>query len=69
MRELVLVGVLAAAGLSAQLLTHLHGALNCDATPRDIEEVLELVAGIGHDVSIARGVWARVQRSRTKPSL
>jgi len=39
-RELIAVALLVAGGHTAQLLTHLHGALHTGATPQELKETL-----------------------------
>lgn len=62
-RELCIVSMLAATSWEPQLHSHLRGALHAGATPKEVEEALEI--GL-HGVSPAAGtqardLWARVR--------
>ena len=69
-RELCVVAACAAAGQQRQLHSHLHGALNCGATPEEISASLGALADlVGQaDIKQYQSLLSRVVASRTTPS-
>jgi 4-carboxymuconolactone decarboxylase len=69
-RELCVVAACAAAGQQRQLHSHLHGALNCGATPEEISATLGALADLvgPKDIKHYQSLLSRVVASRTTPS-
>jgi len=69
-RELCVVAACAAAGQQRQLHSHLHGALNCGATPQEISSTLAALADLVDpgDIRQYQSLLSRVVASRTAPS-
>jgi 4-carboxymuconolactone decarboxylase len=69
-RELCVVAACAAAGQQRQLHSHLHGALNCGATPEEISATLEALVDLveSTDIKQYRALLNRVVSTRSTPS-
>lgn len=68
LRELCIIGLLAAQPAPGQLHSHLRGALNAGATVADVEEALDAVAAVLpiDRLAAAYGVWQQVRERSTK---
>ncbi len=62
-RELCIAALLAVLGVPRQLYSHLRGALNCGASPDEIEAALSLAITLADDraTAVARETWTRVR--------
>ena len=69
-RELCVVAACAAAGQQRQLHSHLHGALNCGATPDEISASLAALSDLvaPKDIKQYQSLLSRVVASRSTPS-
>jgi len=69
-RELCIVAACAAAGQQRQLHSHLHGALNSGASPREVNETLEALNDLVGETVIAgyKNLFARVLSGRASQS-
>lgn len=65
-RELCIAAILAVTGWSAQLYSHLRGALNAGADEEQVEEALELALAMADEraATSARRTWDRVRGRR-----
>jgi 4-carboxymuconolactone decarboxylase len=69
-RELCVVAACAAAGQQRQLHSHLHGALNCGASPEEISATLAALTDLvdPKDIKQYQALLGRVVAGRSTPS-
>ena len=67
-KELLAVAHLISVGSESELRTHLHGALNCGASPLEIREtILHAAMFVGFPKALAAmNIWVEVRRARSE---